>query len=269
MREEATHMLFALLCNLSPNNIAGKRSNGSIKWFGSSFVSMCTFAHSYVDHNYTQKPITTKCRLVSRRNSAQWWNRRCEESETFLCGVLLMRFHATATHLSCTLSFTHCLSQFLSISLSSKNAFFNFYHCLHSSATTSHRFQCRHKHFHLRQVNSLREILKRFRLTATKLNEIMKIDLHSNQWNLCVIILLVQWILWRCTWTMACQLVGFSLLWLLTCTAIRGDHVVQNTTVAATNIESTIGTPALLINPTSITSQNTTDGQYEVRSTDD
>lgn len=43
-----------------------------------------------------------------------------------------------------------------------------------------------------------------------------------------------------------------------------GDPIVLNTTVAATNIESTIGTPALLVDPTLISSQNTTDGQYEV-----
>lgn len=41
-----------------------------------------------------------------------------------------------------------------------------------------------------------------------------------------------------------------------------------NTTAAATNIESTIGTPAILVNPTLTASQNTTDPsadvQYEV-----
>lgn len=45
---------------------------------------------------------------------------------------------------------------------------------------------------------------------------------------------------------------------------VRGDPIVLNTTIAATNIESTIGTPALLIDPTLASSQNTTDGQYEV-----
>lgn len=44
------------------------------------------------------------------------------------------------------------------------------------------------------------------------------------------------------------------------------DHAEYNTTAAATNIESTIGTPATFINPTITSSQNTTDGQYEVRS---
>lgn len=42
------------------------------------------------------------------------------------------------------------------------------------------------------------------------------------------------------------------------------DPIIYNTTVAATNIESTIGTPAILVDPTLTTSQNTTDGQYEV-----
>lgn len=55
---------------------------------------------------------------------------------------------------------------------------------------------------------------------------------------------------------------------LLVCTfglaVVSGDPIVLNTTVAATNIESTIGTPALLVDPTLISSQNTTDGQYEV-----
>ncbi|XP_055311069.1 uncharacterized protein LOC129573918 isoform X2 [Sitodiplosis mosellana] len=54
---------------------------------------------------------------------------------------------------------------------------------------------------------------------------------------------------------------------LLTCTFglgfVSGDPIVRNTTVAATNIESTIGTPALLVDPTLTSSQNTTDGQYE------
>lgn len=45
---------------------------------------------------------------------------------------------------------------------------------------------------------------------------------------------------------------------------VSGDAVVYNTTVAATNIESTIGTPAILVDPTLTSSQNTTDGQYEV-----
>lgn len=45
---------------------------------------------------------------------------------------------------------------------------------------------------------------------------------------------------------------------------VSGDPIVLNTTVAATNIESTIGTPAFLVDPTLISSQNTTDGQYEV-----
>lgn len=43
-----------------------------------------------------------------------------------------------------------------------------------------------------------------------------------------------------------------------------GDSVVRNTTVAATNIESTIGTPAILVDPTLTSNQNTTDRQYEV-----
>lgn len=47
---------------------------------------------------------------------------------------------------------------------------------------------------------------------------------------------------------------------------ISGDPIVHNTTVAATNIESTLGTPAILVDPTLTSSQNTTDGQYEVSS---
>lgn len=50
----------------------------------------------------------------------------------------------------------------------------------------------------------------------------------------------------------------------LTVVAVQCDPVVSNTTVAATNIESTISTPAILIDPTTISSQNTTDTQYEV-----
>lgn len=46
--------------------------------------------------------------------------------------------------------------------------------------------------------------------------------------------------------------------------SLHGDPIELNTTVAATNIESTIGTPAILINPTLTSDQNTTDGQYEV-----
>lgn len=46
---------------------------------------------------------------------------------------------------------------------------------------------------------------------------------------------------------------------------IRNADLVHNTTAAATNIESTIGTPAILVDPTLMSSQNTTDGQYEVR----
>lgn len=45
---------------------------------------------------------------------------------------------------------------------------------------------------------------------------------------------------------------------------VNSDPVIYNTTVAATNIESTIGTPAILIDPTTTSSQNTTDAQYEV-----
>lgn len=46
---------------------------------------------------------------------------------------------------------------------------------------------------------------------------------------------------------------------------VNCDPIVSNTTDAATNIESTIGTPAFLIDPTTISSsQNTTDAQYEV-----
>lgn len=45
---------------------------------------------------------------------------------------------------------------------------------------------------------------------------------------------------------------------------VGGDPIILNTTVAATNIESTIGTPAFLVDPTLISSQNTTDTQYEV-----
>lgn len=45
---------------------------------------------------------------------------------------------------------------------------------------------------------------------------------------------------------------------------VKGDPIVLNTTVAATNIESTIGTPSLLIDPTLASNQNTTDAQYEV-----
>lgn len=55
---------------------------------------------------------------------------------------------------------------------------------------------------------------------------------------------------------------------LLVCTfglgVVSCDPIVLNTTSAAANIESTIGTPALLVDPTLISSQNTTDGQYEV-----
>lgn len=40
--------------------------------------------------------------------------------------------------------------------------------------------------------------------------------------------------------------------------------VAQNTTDAATIVESTLNTPALLINPTSISSQNVTDDHFEV-----
>lgn len=39
---------------------------------------------------------------------------------------------------------------------------------------------------------------------------------------------------------------------------------VYNTTAAATNIESTLGTPAILVDPTSISNQNTTDTVLEV-----
>lgn len=46
--------------------------------------------------------------------------------------------------------------------------------------------------------------------------------------------------------------------------ATNCDSSVYNTTVAATNIESTIGTPALLVDPTLTSTQNTTVGQYEV-----
>lgn len=45
---------------------------------------------------------------------------------------------------------------------------------------------------------------------------------------------------------------------------VGGDPIVLNTTMAATNIESTIGTPAFLVDPTLISSQNTTDSHYEV-----
>lgn len=45
---------------------------------------------------------------------------------------------------------------------------------------------------------------------------------------------------------------------------INCDQEVYNTTAAATNIESTLGTPAILVDPTSITNQNTTDTVLEV-----
>lgn len=44
------------------------------------------------------------------------------------------------------------------------------------------------------------------------------------------------------------------------------DQGVFNTTAAATNIESTLGTPALLADPTSITHQNSTGTAFEVSS---
>lgn len=45
---------------------------------------------------------------------------------------------------------------------------------------------------------------------------------------------------------------------------ISCDQDVYNTTAAATNIESTLGTPAILVDPTSISNQNTTDTVLEV-----
>lgn len=45
---------------------------------------------------------------------------------------------------------------------------------------------------------------------------------------------------------------------------VHCDTIVDNTTAVATNIESTIGTPAFLVDPTLTSTQNTTIGQYEV-----
>lgn len=45
---------------------------------------------------------------------------------------------------------------------------------------------------------------------------------------------------------------------------ISCDEDVYNTTAAATNIESTLGTPVILVDPTSITTQNSTDTTFEV-----
>lgn len=57
----------------------------------------------------------------------------------------------------------------------------------------------------------------------------------------------------------------YSLLYLyFVVTAANCDPIVSNTTMAATNIESTIGTPAILVDPTSFINQNSTDSQYEV-----
>lgn len=59
-------------------------------------------------------------------------------------------------------------------------------------------------------------------------------------------------------------IVWFYMLSIIVINVVNCDSIVSNTTVAATNIESTIGTPAFLIDPTTISSQNTTDAQYEV-----
>lgn len=42
------------------------------------------------------------------------------------------------------------------------------------------------------------------------------------------------------------------------------DSNVYNTTAVATNIESTIGSPDILVDPTLISTRNTTVEQYEV-----
>lgn len=42
------------------------------------------------------------------------------------------------------------------------------------------------------------------------------------------------------------------------------DLNVHNTTAVATNIESTIGTPEILVDPTLVSTRNTTVEQYEV-----
>lgn len=42
------------------------------------------------------------------------------------------------------------------------------------------------------------------------------------------------------------------------------DLNVYNTTAVATNIESTIGTPEILVDPTLVSTRNTTVEQYEV-----
>lgn len=59
-------------------------------------------------------------------------------------------------------------------------------------------------------------------------------------------------------------LIGYVFCFCFIVTVTKSDPVVYNTTVAATNIESTIGTPAILVDPTTYANQNTTDNQYEV-----
>lgn len=57
----------------------------------------------------------------------------------------------------------------------------------------------------------------------------------------------------------------YRLIYLAACICLtNGDQSVYNTTAAATNIESTLGTPAILVDPTSITNRNTTDNAFEV-----
>lgn len=47
---------------------------------------------------------------------------------------------------------------------------------------------------------------------------------------------------------------------------VYSDPILYDATIVATNISSTIGTPAISNDQTTVTSQNTTDAQYEVSS---